>query len=627
MEILKKLYYNVDVSEVQNTSQRSQKLTSFAKLAKNVKKLLIISLIRSIMFLVMQLGISKKFQKEKKESALIMRKQTKIAAVVSAAALLALGASITSFAAAKGTWMMVDGEWYCYDANGDVYENTFCSSNGKEYYVGDDGMLVRSSWVEYDGDYYFVNSSGTKIINDWRLTTPYEDEDADEEWFYFQSTGKRADNKKILYKGSTFFFDADGQMLTGWVTADGNDVVNEENGINTSYTFYCDETGARVESAWVYTTEPATADDDADADEYWYYLKSSGKVATGKQSNVKGQAFILGNQSDNLGQMLTGWVGGDLNAENKYEYEEIDGETDARALSSVDVAYYCLYDEDKADGHIQKNKWMKTWKPEEAYEEDEDEDKYWYWLEKDGKAYIPESKDVKARGYKYDLGDGELTTDKEDDVVTFAKKKINSKDYFFNTEGEMLSDFIEVVFSSDPKTITEGMYYFGGSDDGSMKTGSQSVKDDNGDTFKFYFGTKDSATEKRGRGITGNKNNKLYYMGHLVAADDYKYQPVKVDMNNDGKADELFVVNQNGSIQHSAVQYKEDGEVLIDLRAKDDDGNKWNIAFKDKDAGFSKYAIDTNSTDMNGRIGDVEFIDPANIIKALPFEDATPVTP
>ena len=54
-----------------------------------------------------------------------MRKQTKIAAVVSAAALLALGASITSFAAAKGTWMMVDGEWYCYDKNGEAYENKF----------------------------------------------------------------------------------------------------------------------------------------------------------------------------------------------------------------------------------------------------------------------------------------------------------------------------------------------------------------------------------------------------------------------------------------------------------------------------------------------------------------------
>ena len=44
-----------------------------------------------------------------------MRKQTKLVAVVSASALLALGASLTSFAASKGTWMMVDGEWYCYD--------------------------------------------------------------------------------------------------------------------------------------------------------------------------------------------------------------------------------------------------------------------------------------------------------------------------------------------------------------------------------------------------------------------------------------------------------------------------------------------------------------------------------
>ena len=39
-----------------------------------------------------------------------MRKQTKIVAVVSASALLALGASLTSFTASNGTWKMVDGE-------------------------------------------------------------------------------------------------------------------------------------------------------------------------------------------------------------------------------------------------------------------------------------------------------------------------------------------------------------------------------------------------------------------------------------------------------------------------------------------------------------------------------------
>ena len=48
-----------------------------------------------------------------------MRKQMKIAAVVSATALLAIGASFTSMAAAKtGNWVQEDGTWFAYDKNG-----------------------------------------------------------------------------------------------------------------------------------------------------------------------------------------------------------------------------------------------------------------------------------------------------------------------------------------------------------------------------------------------------------------------------------------------------------------------------------------------------------------------------
>ena len=495
-----------------------------------------------------------------------MRKQTKIAAVVSAAALLALGASITSFAASKGTWMMVDDEWYCYDKNGDVYTNTFCSSNGKEYYVGDDGAIVTSSWVDYDGEYYFVNSSGAKVTNDWRLTAPIDDENGDEQWFYFQSTGKRANNKKILYKGHTYYFDADGKMLTGWVTADGTDVVNEENSIDTDKTFYCDETGARVESGWIQTTEPATADDDADADEYWYYLKSSGKVATGKQNNVKGQSYIFGIEADNKGQMLTGWVGGNEDGDKKMHYVEIGDEDNSRALSTTKVAYYAPYG-DNFDGHVKKNQWALTWKPTEYHDEDEDNDKWYYWLDKDGKGFVPENGVYDALGYKYALGDAALEIKNGGNAYQITKKKINSKDYFFNEEGEMLSKFIDVQeIYKNPKTnsyaMDLGFYYLGGGSDGCMKTGAQSIKDDNGDVYKFYFGTKDNSTtgEKKGAGITGNKNNKLYYEGHLVAAEDYKYQPVWVNGH-------LFVVNQNGSIQHSAVEYKEDGDILVNMTA------------------------------------------------------------
>ena len=562
-----------------------------------------------------------------------MRKQTKIAAVVSAAALLALGASITSFAASKGTWMMVDDEWYCYDKNGDVYTNTFCSSNGKEYYVGNDGAIVTSSWVDYDGEFYFVNSSGAKVTNDWRLTAPIDDENGEEQWFYFQSTGKRANNKKILYKGHTYFFDADGKMLTGWVTADGNDVVNEENSINTDKTFYCDETGARVESGWVYTTEPATADDDADAKEYWYYLKSSGKVATGKQNNVKGQSYILGNKSDNTGRLLTGWVGGEQEKDangrvTKTWYSEIGDEDSTANLNDrdVNIAYFAPYG-DEFDGHVKKNQWIYTWAPADYDDEDEDNDKWYYWLEKDGKVYVPDANKWDAEGYKYALGDGALEIKNSGNSYKITKKKINSKDFFFNEKGEMLSKFIDVQDVNPAKTewgIVPGFYYLGGGSDGSMKTGAQSIKDDNGDVYKFYFGTKDSNNgEIKGAGITGNKNNKLYYEGHLVAAEDYKYQPVWVNVHG---VDRLFVVNQNGSIQHSTVEYKEDGDVLVDMKGLKDLEEKF-IEKVDTTKGYTvwdKYAVATGDAHITVY---VDYLDPTKVMAFKNYNAATKTTP
>ena len=69
--------------------------------------------------------------------------------------------------------------------------------------------------------------------------------------------------------------------------------------------------------------------------------------------------------------MLTGWVGGIYDETNKsYSYAEIDEEGSQTKLGDVDVAYYCLYDEEMADGHVQEDKWFKTWRPEDAYDEE-----------------------------------------------------------------------------------------------------------------------------------------------------------------------------------------------------------------------------------------------------------------
>ena len=499
-----------------------------------------------------------------------MRKQTKIAAVVSAAALLALGASMTSFAASKGTWMMVDGEWYCYDKNGDAYTNVFCSSNGKEYYVGDDGQLVRSEWVEYDGNYYFVNSAGAKVTNDWRLTTPYDDESADEEWYYFKSNGKRAENEKITYKGKSYYFDTDGKMLTGWVnTGDGTSAVNEANGYEAGHTFYCDETGARVEGAWVKDVAPGVDDDDADADEYWYYLKkATGKPATGKQSNINGQIYLFNGE----GQMQHGWVAAtDPNGVKFVQLDKEDEEQKMSAAGKNDV-YYCG---DEDDGHAKKNKWMKTWLPNDTNEEEDD--KEWFWFDKNGKLYRADA-DAKSasNAQKYKLEEGNLVYDGAAEEQKVNKKKVNSKDYWFREDGVMLSKFYMLKNDS----AKDSMFYFGGSDDGSMKTGAQTVKDNTGDSYKFYFYTKDSYGYAKGAGVIGNQSNKLYYYGLLLTADDYKYQIATVDGVH------YFIVNKNGSIQKNRVDYKEDNEVLFTTKnlPKDafvTDSTAWKYSLKD----------------------------------------------
>ncbi len=526
-----------------------------------------------------------------------MRKQTKIAAVVSAAALLALGASMTSFAASKGTWMMVDGEWYCYDKNGDAYTNVFCSSNGKEYYVGDDGQLVRSEWVEYDGDYYFVNSSGAKITNDWRLTTPYDDDSADEEWYYFKSNGKRAENEKITYKGKTYYFDTDGKMLTGWVTTgDGTSSVNEATGYETDHTFYCDETGARVEGAWVKDTEPGTDDDDADADEYWYYLKkATGKPATGKQSNINGQIYLFNEE----GQMQYGWVArSNSKTKNFVQLDKEDEEQDMVLLSEEkdSEVYYCG---DEDDGHAKKNKWLKTWLPKDT--DEEDDDKEWFWFDKDGKLYrTDKTAKSSSNAVKYKLEEGTLVVDDADKFYV-NKKKVNSKDYWFKENGVMLSKFY---------LINDAMYYFGGSDDGSMKTGSQSIKDNAGDTYKLYFYTKDQASDYKtpkggalykGAGVVGNQSNKLYWYGLQIQADDYKYQVAKIK-GSDG-VEYKFIVNSNGSIQHSYdTTYKEDGDELVTVDAVKKDGTKGTAQYAEK--GQFKYGFTSGVT---SQVNDVDF--------------------
>ena len=92
-----------------------------------------------------------------------MRKQTKLVAVLSAAALLAMGASMTSFAAG---WEKDDaGVWHYYDSDDEMVTGEWKKDGGKWFYLDDDGNMLTDSWVDDD---YYVAEDGHMLTNEWK---------------------------------------------------------------------------------------------------------------------------------------------------------------------------------------------------------------------------------------------------------------------------------------------------------------------------------------------------------------------------------------------------------------------------------------------------------------------------
>ena len=212
-----------------------------------------------------------------------MRKQTKLVAVLSAAALLAMGASMTSFAAG---WEKDDaGVWHYYDSDDEMVTGEWKKDGGKWFHLDDEGDMETNTWVDDD---YYVAEDGHMLTNEWKKTVSDDDQDDPDEdgesWYYFGSKGKKttSDDKKI--NGKTYFFDEDGKMQYGWY-ADSN---------NNVYYLGEEDDGARTNSSWLWLAAPDSEDDDekdaADAvshdsqnddpcdEEGWYWFGSDGKM-------------------------------------------------------------------------------------------------------------------------------------------------------------------------------------------------------------------------------------------------------------------------------------------------------------------------------------------------------------
>ncbi|MGL5435126.1 MAG: hypothetical protein ACRDBO_06965 [Lachnospiraceae bacterium] len=463
-----------------------------------------------------------------------MRKQTKIVAVASAAAVLAIGASMTSFAATG--WVEEDGVWYFYDKDGNKAEDEWKKSGDSWYWLDsdEDGGMAVDKVIEDSDNTYYVDSNGQMVKNTW-VKVVNEDQDDDNDpaeyiYYYMQSNGKAykaGDTPSTKFRtidGKRYTFDDEGKMLFGWIDGNGARLSGEDDwATSDADIYYCGnwDDGAMKTGWQQINVHDDIEDDDMD---YWFHFKSNGKREyNNTDKNIK-EKKINGRR-----------YGFDYRGVMVYEWGMTASGSDGS--SSSDWKYFSSPE----DGARQTKGWFKVVAPTEdntfnsnTYEgtfastHAGDESEKWYYADGDGKLASGEIKKIKGKYYAFSPDNGKTGAAMLSGLVLMKVedgKVIDVADG--GVDADKLEDILDSTANVDPGYT---LYYFGNDadSDGSMKTGSTTISL-GGDSYNFYF-SKSGGTENRGKGITGIDDNKYIYMyGCRIKADsDDKYQVVSV---------------------------------------------------------------------------------------------------
>ena len=506
-----------------------------------------------------------------------MRKQTKVVAVASAAALLAIGGAMTSFAA-QG-WVEEDGTWYYYDKDGNRVENEWKKSGDNWFWLNGDegGAMATDMLVEDDDDTYYVDANGVMVTNTW-VKVVNEDQDDDDDpaeyrYYYMQNSGKAykaGDSGKTKFKtidGKKYAFDEDGKMLYGWVNEDDSTLASDDSDWETATYYMGSWEDGSLKTGWQKIT---VYDQDEDDDyDYWFNFKSNGK----KRFNESGSKDIFEKKIngkhyafDNRGVMTYEWT--------------LTTTSDASTISNW------LYFNSPEDGARATKGWFKVVAPDKDGDDNtfkdysnlenptfakgdaEDENERWYYANSDGELYVGQIKKIKGKYYGFApegnkagsmlTGLCALSVDNSGNITKLWARDMDSDDLDDAMNGE--GDF--VGFGSD---TNDTLYYFGSNEDsdGALKTGSVSVNLD-GDNYQFQF-SKTGGSEGKGRGLNGIDDSKyIYKFGmKLKAGSDDKYIVVYAD-GDTGASDVTVHKIDTAALRRDAVErgQNKDGDTV-----------------------------------------------------------------
>ena len=506
-----------------------------------------------------------------------MRKQTKVVAVASAAALLAIGGAMTSFAA-QG-WVEEDGTWYYYDKDGNRVENEWKKSGDNWFWLNGDegGAMATDMLVEDDDDTYYVDANGVMVTNTWVKVVNEDQDDEDDpaeyHYYYMQSNGKAykaGDSGKTKFKtidGKKYAFDEDGKMLYGWVNEDDSTLASDDSDWETATYYMGSWEDGSLKTGWQKIT---VYDQDEDDDyDYWFNFKSNGKKRFNEsdskdifEKKINGKHYAF----DNRGVMTYEWT--------------LTTTSDAATISNW------LYFNSPEDGARATKGWFKVVAPDKDGDDNtfkdysnlenptfakgdaEDENERWYYANSDGELYVGQIKKIKGKYYGFApegnkagsmlTGLCALRVDNSGNITKLWARDMDSDDLDDAMNGE--GDFDG--FGSD---TNDTLYYFGNNEDsdGALKTGSVSVNLD-GDNYQFQF-SKTGGAEGKGRGLNGIDDSKyIYKFGmKLKAGSDDKYIVVYAD-GDTGASDVTVHKIDTAALRRDAVErgQNKDGDTV-----------------------------------------------------------------
>ena len=350
-----------------------------------------------------------------------MRKQTKIAAIVSAAALLAIGASMTSFAATG--WQEEDGTWVYYNRAGEKVANSWEYSGDNRFYLDDAGNMATDSLIEDNDDYYYVDANGAMVRNRWVAIdneSAGEDNQPDVWWYYFQANGKAYKNShasgtifKRVINGKTYCFDEDGKMQYGWVKKDDGVTDYDDNAYMEAEYYFGDENDGAMSIGWreIALSDVADAEDEQPGDSYWdsdqvrwFYFKASGaKQTSSTNKTINGRKYGF----DQYGRMIADWHNNSLGAATYQNASRRGSSNNAESTATASYAKDFMYFSSPEDGARFTKGWFKVvpgyYLNYTDYDNGTDR---WYYADGNGNLYAGQIKTIKGKKYAFDLKGG-----------------------------------------------------------------------------------------------------------------------------------------------------------------------------------------------------------------------------